>query len=145
MAGGIFTATNPSYVNREKAYQLKGSESKFPIYAEDSAETGIAAASMISIEKCQIFIIDKNTLNADRYERLGVKNWKIFIASIDEVTQLAWKNTSSPQGTICCVNYYSGTTVVLKGSKLHTATETPTPNRAFCGIPTSKSATRNAN
>jgi len=51
MAGGIFPGTNPSYVNRELAYQLKGSESKFLIFAEDSVETGIAAASMISVEK----------------------------------------------------------------------------------------------
>jgi len=68
MAGGIFTGTNPSYVKRELAYQLKGSESKYLICAEDSVEIGIAAASMISIEKCQIFTIDTNTLNADRYD-----------------------------------------------------------------------------
>jgi 4-coumarate--CoA ligase len=89
MAGGTFTGTNPSYVNRELAYQLKDSESIFLICAEDSIETGIAATSMISMEKYQIFTIDKNTLNGDGHGRLGMKNWKTFIASIDEVTQFA--------------------------------------------------------
>ncbi|KAG9235254.1 hypothetical protein BJ875DRAFT_495165 [Amylocarpus encephaloides] len=51
MAGGVFTAENPGFVERELAYQLKDADVKFLICADEALELGIAAATVKSRER----------------------------------------------------------------------------------------------
>ncbi|KAK3065750.1 hypothetical protein LTS18_002437, partial [Coniosporium uncinatum] len=58
MAGGVFTGANPTYVARELAYQLKDSEAKFLIVAEESIEVALEAAKSISFPTSHVFTFD---------------------------------------------------------------------------------------
>lgn len=110
MAGGIFTGANPSFVSRELAYQLKDSDSKFLICADESLDIGLEAASMIGMERSRIFIFDHETLDGTGKGRSGLRNWNTLLASTDEAAGFVWAEPTNSKIATCCINYSSGTT-----------------------------------
>ena len=115
MAGGIFTGANPGFVARELAYQLKDSEAKFLICADENLETGIEAAGMIGMGKDKILRFDDTLLEGKPEERLGIRNWASVMESEDVGRKFQWYEAKDPKDAICCLNYSSGTTGVPKG------------------------------
>lgn len=113
MAGGIFTGANPGYVTRELAYQLNDSDAKFLICTDESLELGIEAAASIDMGKNRIFRFDDDVYDGTHKPRLGVRNWGQLFVSEEEGRRFSWYEPKDPKGTICCLNYSSGTTVCI--------------------------------
>ncbi|KAH8803036.1 4-coumarate-CoA ligase-like protein [Xylogone sp. PMI_703] len=119
MAGGIFTGANPANVARELAYQLKDSESKFLLCANESLDTGIEAAKIAGMTKDQVFIFDDEVISpGGGPDRLGVRNWKALVEGERVGERFRWAEVQNPKEQTCCLNYSSGTTGVPKGVEI---------------------------
>lgn len=118
MAGGIFTGANPTYVARELAYQLKDSDAKFLICADGSLDVGLEAAAINGMGKDRVFIFDDEAMEGTGKARLGVRNWKALIGSVQESERFVWEGTKTPKDTTAALNYSSGTTGVPKGVEI---------------------------
>jgi len=115
MAGGIFTGANPSFVARELAYQLKDSDAKFLICADESLELGIEAAESLGMGKDRIFCFDDQLFEGTGSSRLGVKNWASLMQTKEVGEKFRWYEPEDSKEAVCCLNYSSGTTGVPKG------------------------------
>lgn len=134
MAGGVFTGTNPGYVARELAYQLKDSGAKFMICADGSLEMGIDAAESIGMSKDRIFRLDDDLFEGTGKSRLGVKNLNVMMESEEVGKVFKWQEPEDPKAEICCLNYSSGTTGVPKGVMIsHFAYVANTTQYAYMG------------
>jgi 4-coumarate--CoA ligase len=120
MAGGIFTAANPSYVARELAHQLRVTEPLFLLCAPTSLEIGLEAASQVSLPRNRVFAFEAipNTgVPGECESRMGCSHWSTLIASAIEGKAFLWKESASQedecQRTIV-LNSSSGTTGLPK-------------------------------
>jgi 4-coumarate--CoA ligase len=118
MAGGVFTGANPSFVARELEYQLRDSEARFLIAADESLEVAVEAAAAAGVGKERVFIFDDRGFEQDGRDRLGVRNWNALVASHFEGDRFEWVDPEDPKITTCCINYSSGTTGVPKGVEI---------------------------
>ncbi|KAL7778180.1 hypothetical protein CFE70_004857 [Pyrenophora teres f. teres 0-1] len=123
MAEGIFTGANPSYVARELAYQLKDSGARYLLCAENSLDTGIAAAKEAGMAASQIFVFDDGiaTFEGRKVEcstELGhIRHWTELLDSPERGAAYAWPElkTKDEVDRVIILNYSSGTTGVAKG------------------------------
>lgn len=115
MAGGVFTGANPGSVARELAYQLKNSDARFLLCADESLEIGLEAAESIGVGKERVFLFDDLLLDGTGKSRLGVKNWNTLFEPESVGRRFQWHQLDDPKEAICAINYSSGTTGVPKG------------------------------
>ncbi|KAJ4370112.1 hypothetical protein N0V86_008848 [Didymella sp. IMI 355093] len=123
MAEGVFTGANPTYVARELAYQLKDSGAKYLICAEESLNTGIAAAQEAGLSADRVFIFDDGSATFDgrkveKQTELGhVRHWTTLLDTEQNGHTYAWPDlkTSEELDRVVALNYSSGTTGVAKG------------------------------
>jgi len=94
MAGGIFTAANPSFVGRELANQLKDSGACYLLVAQASLDTALEAAKIAGMSTDRIRYIDTDALfqtgGMDKAEQKGVKYWNSIFASESEGKGYQW-------------------------------------------------------
>lgn len=94
MAGGIFTAANPTFVARELAYQLKDSGAKFLFAAEGSLETAVQAAKEAGLGKERVRWFDADVLfekdGANKGRKHDVEYWSSVFAGPEEAKGFQW-------------------------------------------------------
>lgn len=123
MAEGVFTGANPTYVARELAYQLKDSGAKYLLCAEESLDTGIAAAKEAGLSADQIFIFDDGVAtfekrNVEKDTDLGhIQHWTSLLDTEQNGHAYTWPDlkTREELDRVVALNYSSGTTGVAKG------------------------------
>lgn len=94
MAGGIFTAANPSFTARELAFQLKDSGAAYLLVAEASLDTALDAARVAGLDTDRIRYFDADALfekdGIDKGEQKGVKYWGGIFAAEYEAKAYQW-------------------------------------------------------
>ena len=107
MAGGIFTAANPTFVSRELANQLRDSEAAYVLCAEASLDTVVEAAKAIGLTKDRIMYFDTDVIfqenGTNKPNLKGVEYWSKVFAAEDEARSYQWpelKGESSIVGSI---------------------------------------------
>lgn len=120
MAGGIFTGANPTYVARELAFQLQDSGATYLICASNSLDTGLEAAKQAGLDLDRIFVFDNAIYDGPGLSQKGCRHWGELIAPIEEGTDFAWEDLSTPEkaNTTLVLNYSSGTTGRPKGVEI---------------------------
>ncbi|KAJ6013531.1 hypothetical protein N7540_008122 [Penicillium herquei] len=156
MAGGIFTAANPTYVARELAYQLQDSGAKYLLCATASLHTGLEAAKQAGLSRENVYIFDNALFDGNRTQQKGCPYWGDLVASVEDGEGFIWDDLSTTElaDRTLVLNYSSGTTGRPKGveithknyvsnmlqfaymPKLHPDYETRRPNmRWICFLP----------
>ncbi|KKZ67946.1 4-coumarate-CoA ligase [[Emmonsia] crescens] len=120
MAGGIFTGANPTYTPRELAYQLNDCGATYLLCADETLDTGIAAAELVGMSKDKIFVFSGALFDGKGEGRKGCRYWGELIASPAEGTNFAWDTLSTPQEVdrTLALNYSSGTSGAPKGVQI---------------------------
>lgn len=120
MAGGIFTAANPTYVARELAYQLQDSEATYLICAGASLDTGIEAAQQAGLSRDRVFVFDNAIYEGRGEAQRGCRYWGDLVASAEEGRGFAWEELATPElaDRTLVLNYSSGTTGRPKGVEI---------------------------
>lgn len=120
MAGCIFTGANPTYTPRELAYQLQDSGATYLLCADESLDTGIAAAEKIGMSKDRVFVFNSDLFDGQGQGRKGCPYWGELIASPEEGSRFVWDALLTPQEAdrSMALNYSSGTTGVPKGVEI---------------------------
>ena len=94
MAGGIFTAANPSFVGRELANQLKDSGAAYLLVTEAALDTALEAAKLVGLSTDRIRYFDADALfeksGMDKAEQKGVKYWASIFANESEGRKYQW-------------------------------------------------------
>jgi acyl-CoA synthetase (AMP-forming)/AMP-acid ligase II len=112
MAGGIFTAANPSYVARELAYQLKDSGATAMIATSTSWDVAVQAAGMVGMDPEDMFVLDDTIPGLDETERVtvaGTQHWTKLLASKEKGEAFVWEEPADSKTVTCTLNYSSGT------------------------------------
>ncbi|KAL9059903.1 MAG: hypothetical protein Q9162_000973 [Coniocarpon cinnabarinum] len=73
MAGGIFTAANPSYTAREVAFQFQNADATFLLCADSALQTGLDAFKSIGVGRDRLLVFDAgyDTFDHRSENRLG--------------------------------------------------------------------------
>ena len=117
MAGGIFTGANPAYVARELIHQLRVSEPRFLLCAPGSLETGLKAASQVSLPQDHVYVFKTIPVTGPWGESdRGCRHWSTLMASVAEGKAFRWENLSSREECekTIVLNSSSGTTGLPK-------------------------------
>ncbi|KAJ5915703.1 hypothetical protein N7466_011636 [Penicillium verhagenii] len=122
MAGGIFTAANPTYVARELAYQLQDSGATYLLCAGSSLPTGLEAAAQAGLPRSRVFVFDSDVFDGSHssFPQSGCAYWGALIASVEEGEAFAWEELGSAglADRTLALNYSSGTTGRPKGVEI---------------------------
>jgi len=121
MAGGIFTAANPSYVARELAYQLKDSGARVMIATNTRWDVAVQAAGMVDMAQGDMFVLDDTIPGLDETERVtlaGTQHWTKLVASEEKGEAFVWEEPKDSKTVTCTLNYSSGTTGLPKGVEI---------------------------
>ncbi|PGH14495.1 hypothetical protein AJ79_02988 [Helicocarpus griseus UAMH5409] len=113
MAGGIFTAANPTFTRRELAYQLKDSGATFLLCNESQVTTGVEAAGDAGIPLSRVFIFDDCVFENSGRLLAGCRNWNSLIASEEVGRAYEWASLTGDgeaNNITAVLNYSSGTT-----------------------------------
>lgn len=92
MAGGIFTAANPTFTARELANQLKDSGASYLFCTEDSLAAGLEAAGTAGLGKDRVRWFDADYLfeGSSKEVKNGVEYWNRIFASENEAKSYQW-------------------------------------------------------
>lgn len=94
MAGGIFTAANPTFTARELSNQLKDSQPSYLLCSEASLETAIEAAKIAGMSEDRIRYINADVCfrkdGANQPRKLGVEYWSNIFAGEAEAKNYQW-------------------------------------------------------
>lgn len=94
MAGGIFSAANPSFVARELANQLKDSGACYLLVAQASLDTALEAAKIAGLPADRIRYFDADALfekgGMDKGEQKDVKYWNSIFVGESEARGYQW-------------------------------------------------------
>ena len=117
MARGIFSGANPGYTAREVAYQLSNTGARFLLCADNSLDTGLAAAKEAGLPKDRVFVFDDGyaTFDGKGAGRNGCQHWSALLASPEAGRAFHWKESKSMVDDTVALNYSSGTTGLPKG------------------------------
>ncbi|EEP78806.1 conserved hypothetical protein [Uncinocarpus reesii 1704] len=120
MAGCVFTGANPTYTPRELAYQLSDSGATYLLCADNSLDTGIAAAESIGMGRDKIFVFNDLIYDGKGEGIEGCRYWGELFATTEEGEQFSWEELPTPEAAdkTLALNYSSGTTGVPKGVEI---------------------------
>jgi 4-coumarate--CoA ligase len=121
MAGAIFSGSNPSYIPRELAHQLKDSGAKYLLCSDATLDTGLAAAKLVGLGSDNIFVFNNQVYDGKGEGQKGCPYWGDLVASREEGSRFVWDDLSAPGAavnTTLALNYSSGTTGVAKGVEI---------------------------
>lgn len=120
MAGGKFTASNPTYNAREVAYQITNAESQLLIVHPSQLDIALEAASEAGLSKDRVFVWDDgyDTYNEQGRGKDGCKHWSTLMSSVEEAKKFQWKDDKSVLNDTIVLNYSSGTTGLPKGVEI---------------------------
>lgn len=104
MAGGIFSAANPSYTARELAHQLRDSGASYLFVMEASLGVAVEAATIVGLPLDRVRLFDADVLfkggEAAKREKDGIQSWGSVFASEGEGRDYRWadlKGKSCPR------------------------------------------------
>jgi 4-coumarate--CoA ligase len=121
MAGGVFTAANPTFTARELAYQWKDSQATYLLCIDTAIDVGIEAASLAGMEKDRIFVFNTDVYDnenvREKKEWAGRENWSRLLASSKDAQSFQWDDLRKEGecNKTMVLNYSSGTTGLPKG------------------------------
>lgn len=121
MAGGIFTGANPTFTDRELAYQLSDSGAKFMFAAAGTARISHKAARDAGLPLGNVFMFDTTVPGSQSPETPatgGTRHWTEIIAPKAQAEGFDWVEPADARTTTCCLNYSSGTSGVPKGVEI---------------------------
>lgn len=109
MAGGIFSAANPSFTARELAHQLRDSGASYLFVMEASLATAVEAATTVGLPLDRVRMLDAGVFfggNESKSEQ-EVQPWGAIFASEEEGKKYQWadlkgKIMSLNTGPISC-------------------------------------------
>ena len=94
MAGGIFTAANPSLTGRELGNQLANSEAAYLLVAEPALDTALEAAKLAGLPTDRIRYFDVDAIfekgGQEKEAKKGVQYWASIFASETEAKNYQW-------------------------------------------------------
>lgn len=124
MAGGIFTACNPTFSAEELAHQIRDCGPKFILCQRGAAlDTCLEAERLVGTgHSRRIFQFDDDVLESTRQlADPGCPYWGELIAPEASGEQFSWDSLTGPNeaaGRTLALNYSSGTTGVSKGVEI---------------------------
>lgn len=93
MAGGIFSAANPSFTARELAHQLSDSGASYLFVMEASLETAVEAATTVGLPLDRVRILDASAFfggGDSKAGKNGIQSWGSIFASEEEGKNYQW-------------------------------------------------------
>ena len=113
MAGGIFTAANPSFVGRELANQLKDSGAAHLLVTEAALDTALEAAKLVGLSTDRIRYFDADALfekgGMEKTEQKGVKYWASIFADESEARNYQWPELKGKLTDLLFISAFSST------------------------------------
>lgn len=113
MAGGIFTGASPGLVSRELAFQLRDSGAEFLLSAESCWSVAIEAATVVGLQKGQVFLFDSMIPGLEPAMSLPRQHWTRLWAPIEIAEDFEWDEPVDSKDVTCTLNYSSGTVRVF--------------------------------
>ena len=109
MAGGIFTGANPIAVARELAYQLKDSDARFMLAADNNIGIALEAAKAVGMTRDRIFAFDSSLSSPAAGTENAIPHWSHLLGSREMGEQFEWIEPVDCKSATCAINYSSGT------------------------------------
>lgn len=125
MAGGIFNSANPAYTARELSHQLKDSDPRFVLAAENCIDRALDAADLVGYDRNRVFPFEELPIDYEkdivsRAPKGATRHWSDLVARPDAGRNFVWEefNTRDLSEQTAILIYSSGTTGLPKGVDL---------------------------
>lgn len=120
MAGGVFSAADPSSSTRELSSRLKDVAPHIFIAEGNKLSIAIEAAASSDIGKSQMFIFDDRPFDGSGDDEEGVRHWRHLLASASVGEEFAWQDFQSGEeaNRTATIVYTTGTSGVAKGVEI---------------------------